>query len=93
MVQHIVMWKLKEDVNKAEAAAAMKQKLEALVGVVPGLEEARVTPAFGGWDVSLVTRHESREALEVYQDHPAHVEVKAYVHSVVCDRVFSDGDL
>ncbi len=93
MVQHIVMWKLKDDVDKAEAAAQMKQRLEGLVGQVPGLLEAHVTPAFGGYDVSLVSRHENREALEGYQQHPAHLAVKEYVHSVVCDRAFSDGEL
>lgn len=93
MVQHIVMWKLKEDVDKAQAAAQMKQKLEALVGVVPGLLEAHVVTGFAGFDVVLTTRHESREALAVYQEHPAHVAVKGYVHSVVCERVFCDGDL
>ena len=45
----------------------MKQKLEALVGQVPGLLEAHVVRSFGGYDVALVSRHESRAALAVYQ--------------------------
>ena len=93
MVQHIVMWKFKEDVDKEQAAAQMKEKLEALVGVVPGLLEARVVKGFDGFDVSLPPRHESREALAAYQEHPAHVAVKGYVHSVVCERVFCDGEI
>ncbi len=93
MVQHIVLWNLRDDVDKEEAAANMKQKLEALVGQVPGLLEAHVVRSFGGYDVALVSRHESREALAVYQQHPAHLQVKTYVHSVIAERVFCDADL
>ena len=37
MVKHIVMWNLTDKDKVAENGAIMKQKLEALVGVVPGL--------------------------------------------------------
>ena len=93
MVQHIVMWNLRDDVNKDEAAAQMKQKLEALVGQVPGLVDACVVRSFGGYDVALVSHHDSKEALAVYQDHPAHVLVKSYVHSVAAERVFCDAEM
>ncbi|MFQ9681042.1 MAG: hypothetical protein ACLRZH_14025 [Ruthenibacterium lactatiformans] len=36
MVKHIVMWNLADKDKVAENGAIMKQKLEALVGVVPG---------------------------------------------------------
>ena len=36
MVKHIVMWNLTDKDKVAENGAIMKQKLEALVGVVPG---------------------------------------------------------
>ena len=42
MVKHIVMWNLADKAHAAENAATMKQKLEALVGVVPGLLSAQV---------------------------------------------------
>ena len=40
MVKHIVMWNLADKDKVAENGAIMKQKLEALVGVVPGLLRA-----------------------------------------------------
>ncbi len=92
MVKHIVMWNLKQEVDSAIAAAQMKEKLEALVGIVPGLIFAQVGRGFNGFDLALVSEFESREALAVYQEHPAHCKVKEYVHSVVCERVCCDFD-
>lgn len=90
MVKHIVMWNLNDCPEAAANGAAMKAKLEGLVGVVPGLLKAEVGLGFNGFDVALVAELESREALEVYQNHPAHVKVKEFVHSVVCERVCCD---
>ncbi len=70
----------------------MKRRLENLVGQVPGLVSAKVAQGFNGYDVALVSTHESREALALYQEHPAHVAVKQYVHTVVSDRASCDFD-
>ena len=80
MVKHIVMWNLTDKDKVAENGAIMKQKLEALVGVVPGLLRAEVGVGFNGYDA----------ALAVYADHPAHCKVKEFVHSVICERVCCD---
>ena len=69
-----------------------KKRLEALVGVVPGLLKAEVNTGFAGADVILYTEGERREALAVYADHPAHCKVKEYVHSVICARTACDWD-
>lgn len=90
MVKHIVLWNLADKTHAAENAAVMKQKLEALVGVVPGLLSAQVGAGFAGYDVALVAELESREALAVYADHPAHCKVKEFVHSVIVERVSCD---
>ena len=87
------MWNLTDKDKVAENGAIMKQKLEALVGVVPGLKSAWVHKSFAGYDVVLITELESREALAVYQEHPAHMEVKKFVHSVISERVFCDFDM
>ena len=55
MVKHIVMWNLTDKDKVAENGAIMKQKLEALVGVVPGLLRAEVGVGFNGYDVALYT--------------------------------------
>lgn len=92
MVKHIVMWNLADKSKKSENAAEMKRQLEALVGVVPGLRRAEVGEGFNGFDVALYSELDSREALAVYQEHPAHCAVKKFVHSVVCERVCCDFD-
>lgn len=77
MVKHIVMWNLTDKDKVAENGAIMKQKLEALVGVVPGLLRAEVGVGFNGYDVALYTELEDRAALAVYADHPAHARSRS----------------
>ena len=78
MVKHIILWTLKEEFNTDEIKNGMKESLEALVGVVPGLLELKVQieklPTSNA-DVMLYSVLESEEALKGYAVHPAHVEV------------------
>lgn len=92
MVKHIVMWNLADKERKNENAAKMKSMLEALVGVVPGLLKLEVALNFNpkGYDVILYSEFASKEALQIYQDHPAHLECKKFVHSVISDRIAGD---
>ena len=95
MVEHIVFWNLKEEAaggNKAQNGQIIKEKLEALVGIVPGLLKAQVGVNFNpkGYDLCLYSELTSKEALDGYQTHPAHLAVKEFVHQVICDRVVVD---
>ncbi len=93
MVKHVVMWKLVDFPSpeaRGEAVARIKAGLEGLVGVVPGLLSAHVAAAFDGFDLCLLTEFESRDALAVYQQHPEHAKVRAYIHTVITDRAFCD---
>jgi hypothetical protein len=78
MVKHIILWTLKPEHNTPEIKQGMKQGLEALVGVVPGLLEMRIETqplASSNADVMLYSVLESADALKGYAVHPAHVEV------------------
>lgn len=92
MVIHIVNWNLNESVAKENYPSVkdtMKEILEGLVGVVPGLISAKFIAnplESSNTEVALVCELESVEALKGYQVHPAHVEAGKYVKSVVCDR-------
>lgn len=92
MVKHIVMWKLREDIDKPAAAAEMKRQLEGLAGQIEGLISINVGENISGgeYDVCLVSRHTDCEALRVYADHPLHAKVKQYVHSVILSRSSCD---
>ncbi len=96
MVRHIVLWKLKET-DKAENAAEMKRRLEALRGNIPGLLELEVgldsSGAEAAADISLYSTLESWEALRVYQIHPLHQDVAAFVGTITKERRVSDYEI
>ncbi|MBQ8391800.1 MAG: Dabb family protein [Clostridia bacterium] len=78
MVKHIIIWKLKEEYNTSEIKNGIKQGLEKLLGVVPGLTEINVETnplASSNADVMLYSVFENEEALKGYALHPAHVKV------------------
>ncbi len=78
MVKHIILWTLKEEFNNDEVKKGIKEGLEGLKGVIPGLAEIKVQteklPSSTA-DVMLYSAFESAEALKNYASHPAHVEV------------------
>lgn len=84
MITHVVLFKMKEPV--AENAEAVAARLRAMDGKVAGLDflEVGVDVNRGprAWDVCLITRHASVEALAEYQADPDHGEVKAYIGEV-----------
>jgi len=82
MVKHIILWKLRSELSaaeKQEKAQAIKQGLESLQGVVPGLVEIHVQIdgrlESSNADIMLDSTLESEEALKGYAVHPAHVAV------------------
>ena len=92
MVKHIILWKLKEEFNTNEVKQGIKEGIEGLVGVVPGLIEASVQieklPS-SNVDVMLYSVLESEDALKGYAVHPAHVKVadelvRPYTESRAC---------
>ena len=95
MVKHIVMWNLKDEAeggNKKQNGGIIKQRLEALVGVIPGLLKLEVNFNFNpkGYDLALYSEFESKEALHGYDAHPAHQAVREFVHKVIENRVVAD---
>lgn len=82
MVKHIILWTLKSELSEEEKTAVkagIKEGLESLAGVVPGLIEVMVStegrlPSSTA-DVMLECTFESPEALKAYSVHPAHLAV------------------
>ena len=79
MIKHVIIWTLKEDVeDKKKVKAGIKEGLEGLKGVVPGLVDIVVrTEGLGSsnTDLMLDSTFESEDALKGYSTHPAHVKV------------------
>lgn len=93
MVQHIVLWVLKEDIDRDAAFNDIKQTFDAFKNEVPGLLHLNVYRSFAGYDVCLMSQHESREALNAYQQHPGHLAAKAVVAKYRTARAASDFEL
>ena len=95
MVKHIVMYKLKENSQKAKEELvnvflSMKGKIDVLKDIETGVDfmgEDRSA------DVSLVCLFDSKEDLKIYADHPVHQPVKQYVKSVVEKSVSCDYEI
>ncbi len=95
MIRHIVLWTLKDGTveEKEEIKLKIKNDLEALKGVIPGIISLQVISnpmSTTNGDLVLDSVLESEEALANYQIHEEHQKVVAYVRSVVKDRICID---
>ena len=93
MVKHIVLYTLKEGVDKDEAVKLIASVLEPLAGKIPGLTHMEIRGAFNGMDYALYSEFESREALENYKEHPLHLAAKEHFFHLLGSRVCADYDL
>ena len=93
MVKHIVLYPLKEGVDKEEAVKIIAQQLEPLVGVIPGLTKMEIRRAYQGMDYALYSEFESRQALADYAIHPAHLAAKEHFWHFLDTRVAADYDV
>ena len=90
MVKHIVLYRLKDGVEKAEAVKLIASVLEPLVGKIPGLTHLEVRQAYNGMDYALYSEFESKEALSAYAVHPLHQEAKKHFFHLLDSRVAAD---
>ncbi|AFG38585.1 Dabb family protein [Spirochaeta africana] len=96
MIVHIVMWRLKPDLDdKQDALKHIIGALESLPGTVPQIRSFEVgapnlstSPA--GFDVALYSRFDSLEDLDAYRVHPAHQKVAELIQSLVSERAVVD---
>ena len=96
MVRHVILWKLKEELQGAEkeaVKAGVKEGLEGLAGQIPGMLEIHVyteaLPSSSGADLMLDVTLTDEDALKGYAVHPAHVaaansKVRPYTQVRTC---------
>ncbi len=78
MVKHIILWTLKDEYNTDKTKSAIKEGLESLKGVIPGLLEIKVETqrlSTSNADVMLYSVFEDEGALKQYSVHPEHIKV------------------
>ena len=96
MVKHIVIWKLKDSAEgktKEENFKFIKQSLENLPVFIPEIkfiEVGRNFNADSNFDAVLYSEFDSPEDLEIYQNHPEHKKISAYVSKVRDERIVGD---
>jgi len=97
MIKHIVFFRLLDSAqgcSKAENALKIKQLLEGLRGEIAQIRAIEVGLNYNegptAWDVALYSEFDTREDLEIYQEHPSHKKVAAFVASVRSDRAVVD---
>jgi len=97
MVKHIVMWNIQKDLDKVDVIKKLKEKLEGLNAKVDCLIKLELGENYKktdtGRDVVLYSEFANKEDFAAYVIHPDHVEVGAYVRSVVCDRIDVDYEI
>jgi len=90
MYKHVVLWKIKDEVNgvsKKEIIAEVIQKLKALPPEIPEIIEYQVAENIGNYDASffdicLISVFENKDTFWDYTKYPEHEEVVAYIQSV-----------
>lgn len=84
MITHIVMFKLKDrSAESIERTAQVLRYMEGKIDVLKHLEVGvDVLHSERSYDIALVTKFESMEALEVYQVHPVHKKVIEHMSQV-----------
>lgn len=81
MVKHVILWTLKDEFSDGEKEAikkGIKENLEGLKGVIPGLIDIRVITnglSSSTADLTLDSSFESVQALKDYSKNPKHQEV------------------
>ena len=100
MIEHVVMWKFAdaaEGKTREENMRIVRDRLMALPAVIPEIKFMQIGTDVSrtemSYDMMLVTRFESLDALHTYKVHPAHVEVASYVAKVKVARVVLDAEL
>lgn len=88
MIRHVVMFSLTDTdpAERADALGNIRARLNALVGLIPGLESIIVEPDLGlidgHRDFVLISDHTNGDALLGYQAHPSHLEAAEFISSL-----------
>ena len=90
-IRHVVSWKLatSDDAERAEQTARITAGLESLPAVIPELRSLQVgVNVIPGdyFEVVLISDFDSVDDVRTYQEHPAHLDVAAFIRSVVAAR-------
>ena len=98
MIKHIVFFGLAESAegkSKAENAEIIKTELENLKNLIPEIKSIEVgincpNAPKTNYDIALYSEFENFDTLNVYQEHPDHKKIAAYIGKVRISRAAVD---
>ena len=97
MIRHIVVWKFLDQADgrtRLENLELARKALLELPSRIPGILAWEVglnaVEAPEAFDLALVSLFEDREALAIYQNHPEHQRVVAFLRNVRLHRAVVD---
>lgn len=91
MIRHTVLFRFDDDAPLAE----IREKLEALVGPIPGLRSVWFGIGGSAGDThtaALITEHDDWAALNGYEIHPNHRAVAVIIRKHLTDRASVDAE-
>lgn len=99
MIKHIVLFKMRDDIDvqeKASELAIIKTELENLMGRVPSLRSMEVGLNCNKeekYELALVSTFDDLEGLEAYAVHPEHVAVGKKIRAMLDMRACTDYEI
>ena len=94
MIHHVVSWTLREDLDRAESIARIRELLVGLIGTVGSIRSLEVVEnvAYPGknQDVAVVATFDDLAGLDAYQVHPEHQAAAAEIRGLVTGRAAID---
>jgi len=98
MIKHIVFFGLADNAegkSKIENAEIIKFELENLINFIPEIKKIEVginapNAPKTNFDIALYSEFDSFETLDIYQEHPEHKRVAAFIGKVRTSRAAVD---
>jgi hypothetical protein len=98
MIKHIVFFCLADNAegkSKIENAEIIKFELENLINFIPEIKKIEVginapNAPKTNFDIALYSEFDSFETLDIYQEHPEHKRVAAFIGKVRTSRAAVD---
>jgi hypothetical protein len=98
MIKHIVFFGLADNAEgktKAENALIIKSELENLKHLIPEIKKIEVGINYPNapktnYDIALYSEFDTFEDVDIYQEHPEHKKVAAYIGKVRISRAAVD---
>ncbi len=92
MIKHVVFFKLKD--NSQENKKIVQNRLLQMKDEIWVLQNIEVgvnfTESPRAYDIALLTDFKTKEDLDIYQEHPYHVEIKEFLQEVSIDSKVVD---